>query len=246
MLAAHGVYPVLEGIADFDLNTEIEEYEYDGRTVFRGNMDPELSKDGRSVYWLYEDDTRVGLVEHTSDAHTCYWYRNNPYSTLFQEEWQVYDETIWNLLPQKAYDECMRHGWTTIPEIRARTQLQIATLSDFTGGAASAASICVRCGDLCAHKGCVPHEKKSSSIFSVLFSDDDGTIYVPPSDSKAYATLRRRGAAAAGAGAATTTGGASTTGGSAVAPPAYSSSSSSAANAARAPPATTDGASSST
>ena len=43
MLAGDGgggrLYPVEDGIAEFDLDTDIEEYDYDGRTVYRGNLD---------------------------------------------------------------------------------------------------------------------------------------------------------------------------------------------------------------
>jgi len=232
MLAADGgerLYPVEDGIAEFDLNTDIEEYDYDGRTVYRGNLDPDLSVDGRSVYWLYENDTRVGLVEHTSDTHKCYWYRTNVYSTLFQEDWTVYDETVWNILPQKAYDECMRYGWTTVPQLQARTKLALCTPEDFTRPAlANTSGVCERCSGTCKHPGCVPVLRTidEKNVFSVVFLDDEGTIYVPPSDTKAYATLRRRGAAAAAAGAAaaeaaaTTGGGDATTSGSGVAAPA--------------------------
>ena len=247
MLADDGrIYPVMEGIADFDLDTDIEEYDYDGRTVYRGNIDLDLSEGGREVYWLYENDTRVGLAEHRGDTHKCYWYRDNVYSTLLQEDWQVYDETIWNILPQKAYDECMRHGWTTIPKLQARTRLSLATPEDFTGDRTVTAAVCERCAAECSHAGCVPIQREGlneKNVFSVIFLDDEGTIYVPPSDTKAYATLRRRGAAAAATGAATT-GGSTIAGGGGEAEPApasagYSSSSSSAANAARAPPDTT-------
>ena len=211
-------YPVLDGIAEFDLDTDIEEYDYDGRTVYRGNLDPDLSVDGRSVYWLYENDTRVGLVEHAADSHKCYWYRNNVYSTLFQEDWAVYDETVWNILPQKAYDECMRYGWTTVPQLQARTALALCTPEDFMKPHAVVRGVCERCSAVCKHPGCVPVLRSidEKNVFSVVFLDDEGTIYVPPSDTKAYATLRRRGAAAAAAAgaAATTTGGGTTTSGS--------------------------------
>ena len=69
MIGQHCVYPVDESIADFDLNTDIEEYNYDGRTVFRGNMDPEFSKEGRKVYW---PNTR-GISTPASGTATTYF-----------------------------------------------------------------------------------------------------------------------------------------------------------------------------
>ena len=210
MLGRHHLYPVDESIADFDLNTDIEEYNYDGRTVFRGNMDPEFSKDGLKVYWLYDDENnRVGLVEHTAgdDSHKCLWYRNNVFSTLLQEDWSVYDETIWQLLSETAYDDCMRRGYT-VNDLKAHTQaLRIVTPSDLAHKT-TAARGCLQCHTLESkkHPGCIfapDNEKESLTLFDTLFVDeDDGTIYIPPGDSVVYATFLRRGAAAAaGAGA---------------------------------------------
>ena len=217
MLSEHHLYPVDESIADFDLNTDIEEYNYDGRTVFRGNMDPEFSKDGLKVYWLYdEDNKRVGLVEHTAgDEHRCLWYRNNVFSTLLQEDWSVYDETIWQLLSETAYDDCMRRGYT-VNDLKAHTQaLRIVTPSDLSHKTLPLAnSACLQCHapESKKHAGCVlspANEKESLTLFDTLFVDeDDGTIYIPPGDSVVYATFLRRGAAAAaGAGAGAGAGG---------------------------------------
>jgi hypothetical protein len=208
MLGTH-LYPVDESIADFDLNTDIEEYNYDGRTVFRGNMDPEFSKDGLKVYWLYDDDNkRVGVVEHSpDDQHKCLWYRNNVFSTLLQEDWSVYDETIWQLLSETAYDDCMRRGYT-VNDLKTHTQaLRIVTPSDLAHKTLPPVKACLRCRTLESkkHPGCIfapDNEKDSLTLFDTLFVDeDDGTIYIPPGDSVVYATFLRRGAAAAGAGA---------------------------------------------
>ena len=218
MLGQH-LYPVDESIADFDVNTDIEEYNYDGRTVFRGNMDPEYSKDGLKVYWLYDDNNRrVGVVEHTDDgAHKCLWYRNNVFSTLLQEDWSVYDETIWQLLNETAYDDCMRRG-CTVNDLKAHTQaLRIVTPTDIARNT-SLVKACIRCHgfETKKHTGCVfspEDEKDNFTLFDTLFVDeDDGTIYIPPGDSQVYATfLRRGGAAAAGAGAGAGAGGGSIT-----------------------------------
>jgi hypothetical protein len=70
----HIVYPVNTDIANFDLGTEVEEFTYDGREVFRGNLDPEFSDNEYQVYWLYDENKRVGLAEHTADTATPLWY----------------------------------------------------------------------------------------------------------------------------------------------------------------------------
>ena len=172
-------------------------------------MDPEFSKDGLKVYWLYDDDNkRVGVVEHSADdTHTCLWYRNNVFSTLLQEDWSVYDETIWQLLSETAYDDCMRRGYT-VNDLKAHTQaLRIITPSDLAHKT-TADHACLQCHTPQSKKrpGCIftpENEKESLTLFDTLFVDeDDGTIYIPPGDSVVYATFLRRGAAAAaGAGA---------------------------------------------
>jgi hypothetical protein len=225
MLSEHYLYPVDESIADFDLNTDIEEYNYDGKVVYRGNMDPEYSKDGVKVYWLYDDDNkRVGVVEHTADdQHKCLWYRNNVFSTLLQEDWSVYDETIWQLMSETAYDDCMHRGYT-VNDLKAHTQaIRIVTPSDLARKTAPHVA-CIRCHTLESkkHTGCIfppENEKDTLTLFDTLFVDeDDGTIYIPPGDSVVYATFLRRGAAdAAGAGAGA--GGGSITAAAAAPPP---------------------------
>ena len=233
MIGAHCVYPVDETIADFDLNTDIEEYNYDGRAVYRGNMDPEYSKDGRKVYWLYDDENkRVGLAEHTGDQHVCLWYRDNVFSTLLQEDWSVYDETVWQIMSETAYDDCIRNGYT-VNDLKVRTQaLQIVMPSDIVR--AEFPRTCMRCFSAIekGYPGCVAddNEKGSLTLFDTLFMDEDGTIYIPPGDSRVYATFLRRGAAA-GAGAGAGDGAGTGAGGSIAAPPPYSASSSSSSSA---------------
>jgi len=222
MIGLHNVYPVDESIATFDLDTDVEEYNYDGRTVYRGNVDPDYS--GVQVHWLYNDENkRVGLAEHTSDGgHKCLWYRDNVFSTLLQEDWSVYDETVWNIMTETAYNDCMKRGWTTVNELKTRTRaLKLITPGDIAHcGKKQHPKVCDRClSTLILHQGCVvidaDAERKKLTLFDTLFVDDDGTIYIPPGDSVVYrcddgdyATFLRRGAtAAAGAGAGAGAGG---------------------------------------
>lgn len=229
MIGLRSIYPVDESIATFDLDTDVEEYNYDGRTVYRGNLDPEYSRDGLQVYWLYdEDNKRVGVAEHTgSSSHKCLWYRDNVFSTLLQEDWTVYDETVWNIMTDTAYNDCMKRGWTTVEHLKTRTQaLKLVTPEDIYGKKQQQ-DFCSRCLSLSTklNAGCIvvaeSERKKQLTLFDTLFVDNDGTIYIPPGDSVVYrrdredgdyATFLRRGAAAAagaGAAAATTTGGGS-------------------------------------
>ena len=264
MLSFHRkvVYPSDTDIADFDLNTDVEEYNYDGRLVFRGNLDPVYSDDEFQVYWLYdESNQRVGLAEHHGENHTCYWIRDNVYSTLFQEDgWTCRDRTLWNIMAPSAYEDCMRNGWTTVDSLRSRTSLTIVRPQDVLVYEPPDA-LCIRCGGgggEKGHAGCQmeKHEPRYD-VFFTLFVDDDGLIYIPPADTRAYGaalpTLRRPLAAGlddsaistivgvgvgagAGAGAGAETGASSSS-------PSSSSSSLSEPSAALAPPATGTGAS---
>lgn len=266
MLSFHRkvVYPTDTDIADFDLDTDVEEYNYDGRLVFRGNLDPAYSGDNDEfqVYWLYdESNQRVGLAEHRGggNEHTCYWIRDNVYSTMFQEDgWTCRDRTLWNIMAPSAYEDCMRNGWTTVDSLRSRTSLTIVRPQDVLVYEPPDA-LCIRCGSSegKGHAGCQmeKHEPRYD-VFFTLFVDDDGLIYVPPADTRAYGaalpTLRRPLAAGAldseistivGVGAATGAGAGAGAGAAASSSSPSSSSSSSETSAALAPPATGTGAS---
>jgi hypothetical protein len=184
------VYPVNPDITEFDLDTDIEEYNYDGREVFRGNLDPQYSTSKMSVYWLYEDDKRVGLVEHFEDKHDCYWFRDNVFSSLLQEDWTMQDRTIWNMMSEEAYEDCMRKRLDTPEKLKQYTSIEIITPADIIAYK-SVEKCCIKCQSTKLYKGCIT-DKKSSPVFDVfytLFVDSDGIIYVPPSDTKVYSML---------------------------------------------------------
>ena len=247
------LYPANTDIANFDLGTDVEEYTYDGREVFRGNLDPEFSDSDYQVYWLYDENQRVGLAEHTSESHTCYWFYSNAFATLLQEpEWESRDRSVWSMMSEAAYEDCMRYGWTTIEELQKRTSLAIIRPSDLVKYI-QPDSLCIVCNTNDRLPGCV-HEKRTYrfDVFFTLFVDDDGVLYAPPSDTQAFAaTLRRPDAAGAGAGAGVGAGAGAGAGAATVGVGAdsdssstSSSSSSSSANAALAPPTTGAGTSS--
>lgn len=187
------VYPVNEDVTEFDLNTDVEEYNYNGRNVYRGNLDPEFSDQDIQVYWLYDDNKRVGLVEHTKEKHDCYWFRDNAFSSLLQEDWTEQERSIWSYLSEAAYDDFQKNNWT-INDLKTKTQLAILTPQDIIEYQDPPVS-CIRCNSNQKHKNCI-YEKKNISldIFTTLFVDSDGILYIPPSDTQIYATLRRRGA----------------------------------------------------
>jgi hypothetical protein len=180
------VYPVSEDISEIDLDTDVEEYNYDGRLVYRGNLDETHSTSDISVYWLYDDSSkRVGLAEHTTEKHVALWFRDNPYSTLFQEDWEPYNKTVWSLMNQYAYEDCMKYGWTTVQKVAERTGLKILVISDFLNKSPEIER-CTRCLSS-KQEGCFIVKKTDCiDVYTTLFVDEDGIIFVPPSDSAIF------------------------------------------------------------
>jgi hypothetical protein len=200
------VYPVSEDISETDLNTDVDEYTYDGKTVYRGNLDPTYSTDSVSVFWLYDEGSkRVGCAEHVGEEHTCLWFGDTPFGTLLQEDWRAMTETVWSLLSQPAYEDCMRFGWKTPADLAMRTSLALITPSDIVNGVVQP-DRCQRCLNI-RQKGCVSAEPYRFDVYSTIFVDDDGVLYSPPADTKVYHALRRRaGLDSAAAGIASASG----------------------------------------
>jgi len=186
------VYPVNPDITEFDLNTDVDEYVYDGKSVYRGNLDPEFSTADMSVYWLYNENQRVGCVEHIGDSHTCYWFRDNVFSSLMQEDWTPQDRTIWNIMSEEAYEDCIRRGLDTPEKIKPFTSLSIVLPSDIQNYTPTPKS-CIKCQTTTLYKGCIQDEtNKKFDVYFTIFVDSDGVLYAPPSDTRVYAILRRR------------------------------------------------------
>lgn len=196
MLSRHSknVYPVNFDVTEFDLNTDVDEYNYDGRNVLRGNLDPEYSSSSLQVYWLYDPETsrRTGLVEHFDKNHTCYWFRDNVFSSLLQEDWTPQDRTIWNTMSEEAYEDCLRKGIDTPAKLKPYTSMEIILPEDIINYKNGSKS-CIKCQSTTLYKNCITDEKLPTfDVFYTIFVDSDGVIYAPPSDTTIYATLRRR------------------------------------------------------
>lgn len=168
------------------MDAEVEEYNYDGRLVFRGNLDPTHSTESVQVYWLYDSNSkRVGVAEHTGDEHTALWFKDNVFSTLLQEDWETHDKTVWSLMSQAAYEDCVRYGWTTIDKLAEHTSLTLVTPSAIVNGIRSTQR-CVKCLGPRQERCTVKHTNGKIDPYKTLFVDDDGVLYVPPSDSKVF------------------------------------------------------------
>jgi hypothetical protein len=107
---------ISEDIADHDDDYDAEEWNYNGRDVYRGSLD---NSSEWNVYWLYDDVKRVGLAEHDPENPEIFhalWFRDNAFSTLFQEDWKTKNATIWSILSNEAYQDCLEDDFKTIFE----------------------------------------------------------------------------------------------------------------------------------
>lgn len=116
------IYPVSQDITEHDLNTDVETWTYDGREVFRGNIDPEYLSHDLNVYWLYDDfNIRVGLAEHEAkddNKFVSLWYKENQFSTMTQDDnWVCTDETLWSKMTPQAYEDCLGKNIETAEEL---------------------------------------------------------------------------------------------------------------------------------
>lgn len=107
-------------IANHDQDIDADEWDYNGRVVYRGIIDHVYDKYGLSVYWLYDSDLkRVGLSEHEKENEEKFealWFRENDFSTLLQEDWVSLDKTIWSSLSAEAYQDCLEDDFETVIE----------------------------------------------------------------------------------------------------------------------------------
>jgi hypothetical protein len=182
---------ISDDIADHDEDYEAEEWHYNGRDVFRGSLDRSYEW---NVYWLYNDVKRVGLAEHDPDHPEIFhalWFHDNPFSMLFQEEWKVSDKTLWSILSNEAYQDCLEDDFKTVITKSLNTNIRLMTPELLTN--IPEIHECLKCGkkSLLPLNGC--SEIKMSSYVgpdcSVLFVDDSYIMYTAPADSRVWSTL---------------------------------------------------------
>lgn len=179
------VYPVSRDITEHDLGTEVDEWTYGDRQVFRGNVDPAYLAEDLYVYWLYDDNNfRIGLAEHEVKSPSQFailWFKDTPFGTLLQQDgWKSEDRTFWSLLSQHAYEDCLRKNIRTPEELvkhypAMRTRLvtpQMIARNEHTADVLYCAS--------CFRSSC--SKKSSTTDFnSLLFLDSDWVLYSKPS-----------------------------------------------------------------
>jgi hypothetical protein len=181
-----------EDIADHDDDYDAEEWHYNGRDVYRGSLDRQYEW---NVYWLYDDSSkRVGLAEHDPEHPEIFyalWFGTNVFSTLFQEDWVSKDSTIWSILSNEAYQDCLEDDFKTVFDKTLNTNIRLVT-PDMIETMPTIYE-CTQCGkkSLLPLNGC--SEVKRPYIdadSSVLFVDQSFIMYTAPTDSRVWSKVR--------------------------------------------------------
>lgn len=183
---------ISEDIADHDNDFDAEEWNYNGRDVFRGSVDPAYEW---NVYWLYDDNLkRVGLAEHDSDNPEIFhsiWFHDTPFGTLLQEDgWVKKNVTLWSLLSPEAYQDCLEHDFKTVFDLALSSNIRLVTPEMIMDKPK------VYYCENCNKKSLQPLDCQAVKVldyefsgFSVLFLDDSFVLYTAPNTSCVWSML---------------------------------------------------------
>jgi hypothetical protein len=173
-------------IIELDEDFEASEWEYSekpGEKFFRGALNTQYISEGLDVYSLYDDNSeRVGIVEHLSGNHAEFrtlWFSDNPWSTLFQEEWKQY-KTLNSLLSPEAYEDSI--DMDMLLKGHERLVLPEYVYKEFPSIYQCKCSL-----SFSKTKNC--QTKKKVSVNNPIFIDDSFIVYHPPSKSKVWSKL---------------------------------------------------------
>ena len=97
-------------VSEQDDDTEAEQWDQDGKLVYRGNLDLSQKEQGLDVYSLQDDNLeRIGLAEHETEDSSVFhalWFYDNPYATFYQNPaWKSSGKTIWGLMTPEAQQD---------------------------------------------------------------------------------------------------------------------------------------------
>ena len=177
---------ISKDIVEHDADIDADQWEYNGRDVYRGSIDPRYIKHNLNVYWLYDDDlNKVGLAEHESENPSVYkalWFYDNPFATLYQNpDWKSKGKTIWSMMSEEAYQECLNEDFKTVFDRCLSSKYRLVT-TDFLLNPPTIYE-CQDCGLKSLHKLSVCKKVIESPYFPhdyLLFVDDSFIIYDPP------------------------------------------------------------------
>lgn len=183
-----------EDIADHDDDYDAEEWHYNGRDVYRGSLDRSFDW---NVYWLYDENSkRVGLAEHDPEHPEIFyalWFGDNVFSTLFQEEWVSKDATIWSILSNEAYQDCLEDDFKTIFDKTLNTNIRLVTPEMIMN--MPEIHECQKCGKKSLLSSSICSQIKRpyvDSDSSVLFIDESFIMYTAPADSRVWFKVHPR------------------------------------------------------
>jgi hypothetical protein len=173
-------------IVEHDDDIEVYKWEYEGKDVYRGSVDPRYMNHNLNVYSLYDENLkRVGIVEHDADELELYevlWFYDNPFARFYQDpEWTSSGTTLWSMLSPEAYQDCLDDDFKTVIDrcisskyrlITPDMLLQTPTLYH-----------CSTCGtkSIALLKNCKSvQETDYFSGTQYLYIDDSFVMYTPP------------------------------------------------------------------
>jgi len=167
---------------EHDEDIDADQWEYDGKDVYRGRPDPRYIEDDLKVYWLYDDNlNRVGLAEHELEEPQIYkalWIYDNPFATLYQDpSWKSKNSTLWSLLSNEAYQDCLEDDFNTIFDRCLSSKYRLVTPEMLINP--PTIYECKKCGKQSLTKfGCTNLIEKSYLDFqNFLYIDDSFVVY---------------------------------------------------------------------
>jgi hypothetical protein len=190
-------------IPEHDSDIDAEEWNYEGRDVYRGSVDPRYISEGLKVHWLYDEDLkRVGLVEHEAENPEVFrtsWIYDNPFATFFQDErWVSTERTLWSKLGNEAYQDCLEDDFKTVSDRALKSGVLLATPNMLIEK--PQLYVCENCGKKTLMQASNCQTAKAFDLvfsdFTVVFLDDQFVIYellpmsgdlLPTPQSDAYA-----------------------------------------------------------
>jgi hypothetical protein len=181
---------VSSDIVDHDLDNDVDLWSYDGKDVYRGSLDSEYLSQGLNVYWLYDDNSlRVGLAEHESDSPEIFkalWFYENPFATLLQDPRWKPSRTLWSMLANEAYQDCLENDFKNVSELALENDYLLVTPKMLIEK--PMLYTCENCGKKSLKQENICSTAKASEIlfsdYSILFLDDDFVIYDKPTETQ--------------------------------------------------------------
>lgn len=171
-------------IVEHDQDIDATECTYDGRKVYRGQLDTRFAEVDLEVYWLYDNDiNKVGLIEYDLNDKSIFsvlWFRDNDYATLFQDDrWVSKEKTLWSIIPHEAYLDCLEDDFNTLFDRCLSSKYRLVTPKLLQNP--PVVHCCSKCGKQSLKPlGCHEQYIEKNNYFSYgsfLFIDDSYILY---------------------------------------------------------------------